>query len=160
MRASARAVSLAPILGIRSVVSRIAVTDQSSALACAVGSLVCSRFHAARQRAEQNRACSRRGENAAPHCSQSRVSGIAAILLIPPVAWHGSGPAWHPRASIVVHVRPSVGHHLFIMASVSGRLDLLISALPAEFARDLPGWPQELANTAIARSKGAQWPRP
>jgi hypothetical protein len=61
----------------RPVASRIAVMDQSSALAPAAGSLAFSRFHATRQRAEQNRACSRRGANTAPHCSQVRVSTIA-----------------------------------------------------------------------------------
>jgi hypothetical protein len=58
----------------RSVASRIAMTDQSSALAPAARSLAFWRFHATRQRAEQNRACSRRGANVVPHCSQSRVS--------------------------------------------------------------------------------------
>jgi hypothetical protein len=72
--ASARGRSDALTLGSRSVVSRIAVMDQSSALTWAAGSLVVSRFHATRQRAEQNRACSRRGENALPHCSQFRTS--------------------------------------------------------------------------------------
>jgi hypothetical protein len=33
-----------------------------------------SRFHATRQRAEQKRACSRRGVNNAPHCSQFLLS--------------------------------------------------------------------------------------
>src|SRR6202451_3257136 len=56
--------------------SHIAVMDHSSALASACGSPVCSRFHATRQRGRQNRACSRRGANTVPHCSQSRVSVI------------------------------------------------------------------------------------
>ena len=60
----------------RSVVSRIAVMDQSSAPVSAGGSLAWRRFHATRQRAEQNRACSRRGANDVPHCSQIRVSAI------------------------------------------------------------------------------------
>ena len=36
--------------------------------ASAGGSPTCWRFQATRQRAEQNRACSRRGANEAPHC--------------------------------------------------------------------------------------------
>ena len=48
-------------LASRSMASRIAVMDHSSALASACGSPVCSRFHATRQRGRQNRACSRRG---------------------------------------------------------------------------------------------------
>src|ERR1700677_4370182 len=60
----------------RSVVSRIAVMDQSSGPVSAGRSLAFWRFHATRQRAEQNRACSRRGANTVPHCSQSRVSAI------------------------------------------------------------------------------------
>ncbi len=60
----------------RSMVSRIAVMVQPSALAAAGGSPACWRFQATRQRAEQNRACSRRGANAAPHCSHFRVSVI------------------------------------------------------------------------------------
>ena len=63
-------------LGSRSVVSLIAVMDHTSALAPAAGSPICSRFQAARQRAEQNRACSRRGTNEVPHCSQFRISAI------------------------------------------------------------------------------------
>src|SRR5712692_9819408 len=58
----------------RSIVSRIAVMVQSSAPAAAGVSPTFSRFHATRQRAEQNRACSRRGANVAPHCAQSLVS--------------------------------------------------------------------------------------
>ena len=72
--ANARGRSAARTLGSRSVVSVIAVIAHASALAPAAGSPVCSRFHAARQRAEQNRACSRRGTNEVPHCSQSRMS--------------------------------------------------------------------------------------
>jgi hypothetical protein len=52
------------------VVSRIAVMDHSSAPVSAGESLALRRFHATRQRAEQNRACSRRGANDVPHCSQ------------------------------------------------------------------------------------------
>ena len=58
----------------RSIVSRMAVMVQSSAPPWAGGSLAFSRFHATRQRAEQKRACSRRGANGAPHCSQFLVS--------------------------------------------------------------------------------------
>src|SRR3984957_14464090 len=58
------------------MVSRIAVMVQPSALAGPAGSLACWRFQATRQRAEQNRACSRRGANNVPHCSHSRVSVI------------------------------------------------------------------------------------
>ena len=52
----------------------MAVMVQSSAPPSAGGLLACSRFHATRQRAEQKRACSRRGANAEPHCSQFLVS--------------------------------------------------------------------------------------
>ena len=58
----------------RSIVSRIAVIVQSSAPPSAGDSLAFSRFHATRQRAEQNRACSRRGANKTPHCSHVRLS--------------------------------------------------------------------------------------
>jgi hypothetical protein len=61
-------------------VSLIAVMDQRSALAPAFRSPVFSRFHAARQRAEQNRACSRRGTNEVPHCSQVRISATTLGL--------------------------------------------------------------------------------
>src|SRR6516164_8010202 len=47
---------------------------QSSVLAPLLRSPPRSRFHESRQRLEQNLACSRRGANAAPHCSQIRVS--------------------------------------------------------------------------------------
>ena len=60
----------------RSVLSRIAVMDQSSGPVSAGESLAWWRFHATRQRAEQNRACSRRGANDVPHCSQFRISAI------------------------------------------------------------------------------------
>ena len=62
------------------MVSRIALMDQSSALASAGVPPAWRRFHAARQRAEQNRACSRRGAKGAPHCSQFRVSAITLIV--------------------------------------------------------------------------------
>jgi hypothetical protein len=58
----------------RSIVSRMAVMVQSRVPPWAGGSLAFSRFHATRQRAEQKRACSRRGANDAPHCSQFLVS--------------------------------------------------------------------------------------
>jgi hypothetical protein len=58
------------------MVSRIAVMVQPSALTAAGGSPACWRFQATRQRAEQNRACSRRGANNVPHCSHFRVSVI------------------------------------------------------------------------------------
>jgi mycothiol system anti-sigma-R factor len=41
----------------------------------------CSRFHAIRQRAEQNRACSRIGVNGVPHCAHSRISAIARCYV-------------------------------------------------------------------------------
>jgi len=52
----------------------MAVIVQPSAPPSAGGSLAFSRFHATRQRAEQKRACSRRGANRTPHCSQFLVS--------------------------------------------------------------------------------------
>ena len=58
----------------RSIVSRMAVIVQPSVPPSAGGSLAFSRFHATRQRAEQKRACSRRGANRTPHCSQFRLS--------------------------------------------------------------------------------------
>src|SRR6266571_9220151 len=58
----------------RSIVSAIAVIVQSSASLTAGGPLAFSRFHATRQRAEQKRACSRRGVNSTPHCSQFLLS--------------------------------------------------------------------------------------
>src|SRR3984893_643886 len=60
----------------RSVVSRIPAMVQPSAPSSAGGSPTCWRFQATRQRAEQNRACSRRGANNVPHCSHFRVSVI------------------------------------------------------------------------------------
>ena len=60
----------------RPVVSRIAVMDQPRAPVSAGGSLALRRFQATRQRAEQNRACSRRGANGVPHCAQILVSAI------------------------------------------------------------------------------------
>ena len=74
--ANARALSPALTLGSRAVVSLIAVTDHKSALTSPAGSPVFPRFQATRQRTEQNRACSRRGANRAPHCSQFRISAI------------------------------------------------------------------------------------
>src|SRR5258708_30099289 len=64
----------------RRVVSLIAVMDHRSALVPAFRSPVCSRFHAARQDGEQNRACSRRGTNEVPHCSQVRDSATTVAL--------------------------------------------------------------------------------
>src|SRR5512142_1705465 len=58
----------------RSIVSLIAVIVQSRASPTAGGPLAFSRFHATRQRAEQKRACSRRGVNAVPHCAQLLLS--------------------------------------------------------------------------------------
>src|SRR2546421_337680 len=78
--ANARARSAARTLASRSVASLIAVIDHTSALAPAFRSPICSRFHRARQRAEQNRACSRRGTNPVPHCSQSRISATTLVL--------------------------------------------------------------------------------
>lgn len=65
--ANARGRSQAVTSESRSVVSFIAVMDHSSALIPAFRSPVCSRFQAARQPGEQNRACSRRGANEVPH---------------------------------------------------------------------------------------------
>src|SRR6266516_7901030 len=79
--ANARGRSHARTRGSRLVVSLIAVTDHTSALAPAFRSPVCSRFHMARQRAEQNRACSRRGTNEVPHCSQFRISDRKSTRL-------------------------------------------------------------------------------
>ena len=62
------------------MVSRIAVMDQPSAPVSAGGSLALRRFHATRQRGEQNRACSRRGANDMPHCSQILVSAITGLV--------------------------------------------------------------------------------
>jgi hypothetical protein len=72
--AKARARSVARTLGRRPVASFMAVTDQSSALPSDARSPEFSRFHVTRQRAEQNLACSRRGANSWPHCSQVLVS--------------------------------------------------------------------------------------
>jgi hypothetical protein len=58
-------------------VSVIALIDQDSALADPAGSPSCSRFHAIRHRAEQNRACSRRGAKNLPHCWHFRASVTA-----------------------------------------------------------------------------------
>ena len=66
----------------RSTVSRIAVMVQPSAPPSARGTLACSRFQATRQRAEQNRACSRRGVNKAPHCSQFLLSVTMPMLRV------------------------------------------------------------------------------
>jgi hypothetical protein len=63
------------------VVSRIAVMDQPSAPVSAGESLALWRFQATRQRAEQNRACSRRGANGVPHCSQILMSACGVPEL-------------------------------------------------------------------------------
>jgi len=65
--ANARGWSQAPAPGRRWAASFMAVMDHWSALAPTAGSPAFSAFHAIRQRAEQNRACSRRGANGAPH---------------------------------------------------------------------------------------------
>jgi hypothetical protein len=65
-------------------VSLIAVADHCRAHSPAVRSPVCFRFEASRQRAEQNRACSRRGANEVPHYSQFRRSAV--IILLPAYA--------------------------------------------------------------------------
>src|SRR5215831_14166596 len=80
--ASARGRSHSPTWGSRSVVSLIAVIAHCSALAPAFKSPICPRFHAIRQGTQQNRACSRRGENGLPHCSQLRVSATTPVLHI------------------------------------------------------------------------------
>src|ERR1035441_6874763 len=84
----------------RSVVSRIAVMDQSSGPVSAGESLALWRFHATRQRAEQNRACSRRGANDVPHCSQFRVSfavlrycATPSLVRVVALACAGEAPA-------------------------------------------------------------------
>ena len=66
----------------RSIVSRIAVIVQPSAPPSAGVSLAFSRFHATRQRAEQKRACSRRGVNSTPHCSQFLLSVTMSMLRV------------------------------------------------------------------------------
>jgi hypothetical protein len=66
-----------PDAPVRPAASVIAVTDQSIATAGAAATPACSRFHAIRQRGEQNRACSRLGVNAVPHCAHSRTSATA-----------------------------------------------------------------------------------
>ena len=72
----------------RSIVSRIAVIVQPSAPPSAGGSLAFSRFHATRQRAEQKRACSRRGVKSTPHCSQFLLSDTTPMLRVTnPLTW-------------------------------------------------------------------------
>src|SRR5260370_22581132 len=72
--------------------------DQSSALASAARSIAFWPFHATRQRAEQNRACSRRGANNVPHCSQIRVSPTRNY-----VTRNGPESAPHIRAASGAH---------------------------------------------------------
>ena len=64
------------------MVSRIAMRAQSSAPVSAGVPLARRRFQATRQRAVQNRACSRRGANTTPHCSQFLISAIGAMLRV------------------------------------------------------------------------------
>src|SRR6478735_10877559 len=52
----------------------IAGTDHYNTLSPAIGSLDRSRCQTTRQPAEQNRACSRRGVNTAPHWAHTRMS--------------------------------------------------------------------------------------
>src|SRR5262245_48646575 len=77
--ANARGRSHVPTRESRAVVSLIAVMAHCSALASAFRSPICSRFQATRQRTEQNRACSRRGTNEVPHCSQPRRSATHPV---------------------------------------------------------------------------------
>jgi hypothetical protein len=56
--------------------SFMALIDQPSALSPQTGPLLFFRFQVIRHAAEQNRACSRRGSNAAPHSTQLRSSPI------------------------------------------------------------------------------------
>jgi hypothetical protein len=111
VRPSAR--SEPPACCSRSVVSSIAVMDQSSAPVSAGGSLAWRRFHATRQRGEQNRACSRRGVNDVPHCSQVRVSVMVRCYAYQPSA------AGHGRAFY-----SCTGHQAFILRSLSSRLSV------------------------------------
>src|SRR5712691_13431897 len=133
--ANARGRSHALTLGSRSVASRIAVMDQSSALTSTVGLLIFSRFHATRQRAEQNRACSRPGANAAPHCSQFRVSatGLCYALTCVPV------PDAAARTQRDAHDgAPAARRHLAVPdARVSGRLRARPVAWPDPGVPDL-----------------------
>src|SRR5215475_11580130 len=78
--ANARGRSHVPTRERRPVVSLIAVMAHCSALASAFRSPICSRFHATRQRTLQNRACSRRGTNEVPHCSQPRRSATHPVF--------------------------------------------------------------------------------
>src|ERR1039457_6182629 len=96
--ANARGRSNVLALGSRSVASLIAELDHCSALPPAFRSPICSRFHTTRQRAEQNRACSRRGTNEVPHRSEFRIS---AITLVPHIVRSGPGPACHERPPAV-----------------------------------------------------------
>src|SRR5689334_25399946 len=93
--ANARGRSHDLALGSRSAVLLIAVIDHRSAVAPAAVSPIWSRFHATRQRTEQNRACSRRGTNPAPHCSQTRSSSIgqcyAVVTAVPNAAASPAG---------------------------------------------------------------------
>jgi hypothetical protein len=84
--------------------------DQSSALVSA-GPCAWRRFHAARQRAEQNRACSRRGEKGAPHWSQFRISVITGH------ATSGGPIITQPQVAMLFAGQASIIHLLFIFTS-------------------------------------------
>ena len=108
--------SQSPACSSRPVVSRIAVSDQSSAPVSAGVSLAWWRFQATRQRAEQNRACSRRGANTAPHCSQFLMSAIGHMLRVTTGA--GAGRR---------RIRLPSGQLPFIFRSFSGRLSVALA---------------------------------
>src|SRR5579875_423154 len=74
--ASACGTSIARAPASRCAALAIALTDQLSAVPAACWLPAFSLFQARRQRAEQNLSCSRRGSNAAPHCSQLRAPVI------------------------------------------------------------------------------------
>ena len=95
MTVNARSLSQGRTWGSRSTASLIAVTDHCSALASAAGSLSFSRFQSTRHSAEQNRACSRRGVNKAPHWPQPRISPICQCyaLHMAGARRHGLNPA-------------------------------------------------------------------
>src|SRR6266516_1189133 len=84
--ANARGRSHTVIPASRPVASLIAVTDQASALASTAGSPICSRLHAARQPARQNRACWLRHKH------------LAALLTAAPISHHTRAPDLGSRA--------------------------------------------------------------
>src|ERR1700685_1556832 len=115
------------------MVSRIAVIDQPSALTAAGGSPACWRFQATRQRAEQNRACSRRGANNVPPCSHFRVSVITLPRPMLRVTSVGAGLYRDVIEQFIVagdvpaggdRPGPALGHH----ADQAGRTRLAGSA--------------------------------